>query len=350
MKKNYLIELTSTIKQSLVKMKKFGIKTLFIAKSGTLIGSISDGDIRRGLLNNFKLNKKITTIINKKPKFIIQDNSSIVKKKSLDFFKKYKVEIIPVVNKNKKIIKFIHWSDHLKKENYKSKKIKLKKYLKVVIMAGGMGKRLRPYTNVLPKPLVPVYDKTAIEHVLDFFKNYGINNFIVTLYYKAEVIKLYLKELSKIYKINFFLEKIPLGTVGSLKFISKNSDFILTNCDVIHKVDLKKFIQHHYINKNDLTLVVAKKNYQIPYGVCTLNKNFLQKIDEKPKYVFYVNTGLYIISKRCIKLIPKKKIFDITNLIKLAKEKNLNIGTFKISNSQWYDLGQWQGFKKNNKL
>jgi len=347
MKKNYLIEPTSTIKQSLVKMKKFGIKTLFIEESCNLIGSISDGDIRRGLLNNFKLNSKITSMINKKPKFIIQDNSTVVKKKSLDFFNKYKIEIIPVIDKNKKIIKFIHWADHLKKKNYKSKKIKLKKNLKVVIMAGGMGTRLKPYTNILPKPLVPVYDKTAIEHILDFFKNYGINNFIVTLNYKAAVIKLYLKELSKIYKINFFLEKIPLGTVGSLKFVSKNSDFILTNCDVIHKIDLKKFIEYHYINKNDLTLVVAKKDYQIPYGVCTLNKNFLQKIDEKPKHIFYVNTGLYIISKRCIKLIPKNTIFDVPNLIKLAKEKNLNISAFKISNSQWRDLGQWQGFKKN---
>jgi len=341
--KNFIIDKKSTIKLALQKMKKFGTKCLFVCDDNKLLGSLSDGDIRGALLNKKKISSNISKIINFSPKYVYQKNFRTEEKEVYNLFKKFHLEVIPIVNNNKKIIKFVFWSDFFKKKIAKKNKIlKVQKNnLQVVIMAGGIGTRLKPLTNVLPKPMVPINNKTAIEHIFDFFKKYGFKKFFITINYKAAILKLYLNEISKNLKIVFIEEDKSLGTVGSLKLIKSNSDYLLTNCDVIHKIDLQNFIKFHYNNKYDLTLVAAKKKYSIPYGVCSIKNNIFEKINEKPNLDFYVNTGLYIIRKKLVDIIPKNKVFNITDLVEKAKQQNYKIGIFKIKDTKWYDIGKW---------
>jgi dTDP-glucose pyrophosphorylase len=343
--KNFIIDKKSTIKLALQKMKKFGTKCLFVCDNDNkLLGSLSDGDIRGALLKQKKISSNIYKIINFYPKYVYQQDLKKNKNILKNLFEKFHLEAIPIVNSEKKIKKLVFWSDLFKK-NRIFKKIKIlkspKNNLQVVIMAGGIGTRLKPLTNALPKPMVPINNKTAIEHILDFFKKYGFRRFFISVNYKAEILKLYLKEISKTLKIIFIEEYKFLGTVSSLKLIKSNSDFLLTNCDVIHKVDLEDFIKFHYKNKYDLTLVAAKKKYHIPYGVCSIKNNIFEKINEKPNLNFYVNTGLYIIRKKLVDLIPQNKIYNVTDLIKKAKQQNYKIGIFKIKDTKWYDIGNW---------
>jgi len=347
--RKYIIKIDTNIKSAMIQMKTVGKKCLFICDSeNQLLGSLSDGDLRRAMLSGKTFKSKIKSIINYRPKYIFEEKKNNSKIKN--YFVNYKLDLIPIVNKNRQIVKILEWNNFFKTK----KKIKLfnnlNKYnFKIVIMAGGLGKRLRPLTNLLPKPLIPINNKTAIEHILDFFKNYGLNKFYITINYKAKLLELYFNQLLKKKNIIFIRENKPLGTVGSLKKIKSNSDFILTNCDVIHKINLEKFIKFHKKNNYDLSLVAATKKYSIPYGICEVKKNNLLKINEKPSFDTFINSGFYIISNRLIKLIPHNKEYNVTELINDALIKKYKIGVFKIKSSQWYDIGVWKALGQSVK-
>ena len=218
-------------------------------------------------------------------------------------------------------------------------------------MSGGRGKRLEPFSNVLPKPLIPVNDKTIIEHIIDSFKKLKTNNFYITLNYKKDIIKSYLKDTYK-GKTNFFFieEKKFEGTAGSLRYLKKNQfkkPFILTNCDIIIKSNYREIYNWHLSKKNDLTIVTSLIKYQIPYGSCVIKKDGkLNKIIEKPTYNFLVNTGFYIISPSCLKHLNVKGVFDMPQLIKKCLEKKLKISVYPVAERDWIDIGQWVEYKK----
>ena len=216
-------------------------------------------------------------------------------------------------------------------------------------MAGGKGTRMKPFTNVLPKPLIPIGGVTAIEKILNNFKEYGLKNFILSINEKSEIIKAFFHELMGKYKVKFVQEKKPLGTVGSLKIINKKylkSDMLVTNCDVIVNFDLLDFYNFHKDNKFDITIVASDKKYDIPYGVCEISKDgTLKNISEKPSYDFFISIGFYLFSKKVLDIIPKNKHFDANQLIASAKKKRFKIGIFPIRDDNWSDVGQWSEFK-----
>lgn len=338
---NLLISKNASIKNAFKKISKGGHKCLIVTTSdGFLEGTISDGDLRKSILSKKNLDIKINQAYNNKPYFV-NENYEIEHVKKIFISKNY--DLIPVVNKNNKVVDVITWAQIFKNE----KKISKLKNI-VIVMAGGKGTRLDPFTRVLPKPLIPVKEKTIIEHILHEFIKNGLNQFFISINYKGKILKSFLEELKISKKINFIEETKPLGTIGSLKLIKeKTSDPILVaNCDSLIKINYRDLITFHKKNKFDITILISSKEYRIPYGTCVLNGNLLESIREKPKFNFFTNVGMYLVSPDLVKLIPDKKT-DAVQFIQLCKNLNKRIGVYPIDDETWIDIGQWTEFQNN---
>jgi dTDP-glucose pyrophosphorylase len=325
----------SSIKIALGKINKSGLRGIVVLdKKLKLKGVLSDGDIRKALLKKISLSDKVKSICNKK--FFCTKKIPNLK----DFLKenliKKSLNFIPIVDNKNRVKEIIRW------EEVYSKKEKKIDTVPVVVMAGGEGTRLMPLTTILPKPLIPIAGIPMLEHILLKFKEQSFNNFLISINYKADLIKTFFVNKKK-YKIKFLLEKKKLGTAGILGMLKKRMKtiFFLANCDTIYNTNFSQIQNFHIKNKNDLTLVVAKKDYKIPYGVCEINSNgLLKNIKEKPSFNIIVNTGLYLVSPKLLNLIPSNKKYDMTELIKDAGKKKYKISTYFISNNSWTDIGQ----------
>ena len=343
--KKYCINSKCSIHEALQQLSDIGEKTLTVINNKSkLIGTLSDGDIRKAILKGANINFNINKIFNPKPFFLYEKNK-ISEKELKSIFIKQRYDSIAIVNNDKDIKKLIFWRDIFKKKNLKSLK-----NISVIIMSGGKGKRLEPFSSVLPKPLVPIHGKTIIEHIIDNFTKNHVSNFYITLNYKKNIIKSYLNEIYGNKKINFIEEKKFEGTAGSMKYLKKykiQKPFILTNCDIILKSNYKEIYDWHIHNQNDLTLVTTLINYQIPYGSCDIDKDGnLVKINEKPKYNYLVNTGFYVISPSCLKHVKFKNKLDMPNLIKRCIENKMKVSVFPVAQNDWVDVGQWVEYKK----
>ena len=314
-----------------------------IDKKNKLVGTLTDGDIRRSILKGVSFKQSIKNIINKKPFFIKLKKSQ--KKKEIHIaksvFKNYSV--IPVVDSKKILIRIIT----SKLSTYSGKKgIKIfSQEIPVVIMAGGEGKRLLPHTAILPKPLIPYQGKSIAEHIIKRFENYGFKKFILTLQYKSKLMEAYFSNMLK-KKISFIFEKKPLGTAGSLQKLQKKSEsFFVINCDTLINCDYISLLNFHKENKNDLTIVASRKIEKFKYGSCEVQKNgSLKKIKEKPEVSFLANTGCYLLNSKILKLIKKNEKLDMNTFIERAISKKYKISVFPIQESEWLDLGTWNKF------
>ncbi len=342
--KSLLIKKNENLKNALAKLNKSGERCLIVHDKFKFLGTLSDGDIRRALLKGFNFNKKVEKIYNPRSKFFFENEISL--KKFESNYISNRLSIIPIVDQNKKILSF------LSSKNLKTKKLTKKQSVKktaLLIMAGGLGTRMRPFTLALPKPLLPINGQTAIERIIQFYHLKGLKDKYVSVNYKSNLIKNFLKENIN-FNINFISEKMPLGTCGSLKFFLKKKyeNIILTNCDILAKYDLNKALNFHQTKKSDLTVVSSKKFYKVPYGTFHFDKNkkFIG-IKEKPKFNFFVNIGIYIISKRAIKCIENKKgKIDMDYFINELKRHNYKINFFSINSNNWLDVGQWSEYRE----
>lgn len=346
-KKNLLVNDKITIKNALSLITKSGKKCLVIAdKKLSLLGTLSDGDLRNAILKHNNLNKSIKTIYNKYPFYIKDINIKEAKLKKIFITKKY--ALIPIVNKQKRILDIILWDEIFNENN------KLNKNFKTIIMAGGKGTRLYPFTSVLPKPLIPINGKPVIQIIIEKLNYYGINNFNISLNYKANVLKAFFSEIKSNNKFKFIEETKPLGTIGSIKLMKFkiNDDILLVNCDILFEFNINDFFEFHKKNNNDMTIAASTKNFVIPYGTCEIDeKGKLQKLNEKPNYTKLINIGLYFIKSSSINFIPSRKKFDITDLIKILKKNNKEIGLYPVASDSWSDIGQWPEYKETiNKL
>lgn len=349
---NFLITKNKTIKNAMRMINVNQHKCLVVVdKHNKLIGTLSDGNIRRALLKNYNLDDKINNIYNKNPKFIFK--KKLKKEKLKNLFIKKNFDLIPILQDNRKVIDVTYWSKVFNFEQKINKKRNSKQNILVVIMAGGEGTRMKPFTNVLPKPLIPINDKPVIKHIMDKFIMQGISNFIFTINHKAEIIKAYFKELKSKNKISFINEKTPLGTAGSLKVLQNkiNNSFFVINCDTIVNINYNDLYDFHLKNKNMITIIASAKEHIIPYGICNLSATGqLKNIEEKPKFNFLANAGIYVVHPSVLKLIPKNKRFDFPELIIAAKKRKIRIGVFPIDDNSWSDIGQWSEYKKTLNL
>jgi len=335
----------SSIKSALKQVSKGGKKCLIIVDDKKrLLGTLSDGDIRRAILNNKDINSSITSIYNKRPFYF--EKGKVSKKEMEKVFKEKRLDLIPVLNKKGQVIEVISWDTFLKDQPDFSTSLA---DIPVVIMAGGKGTRLAPFTDVLPKPLIPVGGRTVIETIIDKFRDYGVKDFYISINHKAKILKAFFQELEPEYNVTFIEEKKPLGTAGSLILLKNTlkSTFFVTNCDIIINDFYPDLLNFHLSKSNDLSLVASARDFVIPYGTCELDKEgFLKKINEKPKFDFLVNTGLYIMEEKILDLIPKNSLLDANELIILAKKEKYKIGVYPIDDDSWLDVGQWEEYRK----
>ena len=343
---NYKILLGNTIEFAMQRQQLTNIKCLIVVdKKDNFIGTLSDGDIRNAILKNKKLTIKVDNILNRKPCFFYENNYQLDKIKKIIINKD--LPYIPIINKKNKLI------DIIDSKSFGKKVIQKKIDLPVVIMAGGKGTRLLPSTHILPKPLIPIQGKAIIEHIINEFTNYGIQEYYVSINYKSLIVKAFFSELNIECKIKYLNEKKSLGTAGSLQLLKKNKkdNFIVINCDTIIKTDFNEFIKFHKKNKNDISIISSMNKLEIPYGVCEIDRNQkLKKIDEKPKINFLANTGCYLINRKAIKLIPKNKYFDFTDLVTLAVKKRYKVGVYPIDRNEWIDAGSLDHINRINGL
>lgn len=344
--KDIFIYENETVKIALKKLNKAQTKVLLvITRQKLLLGTISDGDVRRYILTGNDLENTITDVYNKNPKYIYQKDYSLqTSKKNLI---ENEIELLPIIDDQKKVIDFLTWKDIFATDSCIKKEHK-KLDIPAVIMAGGKGSRLDPFTKIFPKPLIPIGDKPIIEIIIDRFKEFGIYEYYLTLNYKGKMIESYFDSIEKDYRINYIKENDFLGTAGSLKLLEGNitNTFIVSNCDVIVKANYGDVIDFHKKNEACLTVLSSIQNHKIPYGVINFKRGGeITKIIEKPEYTVNINTGVYVLNSECLKFIPEKSYFDMPNLIEKLINNKKKVIMYPVNEDDYTDTGQWEEYK-----
>lgn len=338
------VQKTTTLIQALKRMDELDKKLLLVFDEYKYVGLLSVGDIQRAIIKNQPLNSEISSAMRKNIR-VCHQTDSIEKIRALML--EYRTECMPVLDGNNELFDLIFWEDEFS-ENVKNDEIILN--IPVVIMAGGLGTRMRPLTNVIPKPLIPLKDKTIIETIIHKFSSFGADKFYLTVNYKHEMIKQYLDVIpNKPYSVEYFLEDKPLGTAGSLKLLTEKikSTFFVSNCDILIEQDYREIYKYHIESKNEITLVGSVKNFSIPYGTLETGENGqLLKMKEKPDLTFLINSGLYILEPTVFKDIPEGQMFHITHLIECLMKQGRQVGVFPVSEKSWYDIGEWDEYLK----
>lgn len=343
--KNRVIQKSSTILECIKLMDSLDRKLLVVLENKNFFGLISAGDIQRAIIQNISLDTPVGEILRKNIR-VAKPEDSFEKIKQMMF--DFRMELCPVVGENQEILKVYFWEDIFKESQLQPKS---QFNLPVIIMAGGFGTRLKPITNVIPKPLIPIGDKTMLEHIFDRFAKHGSNSFYISVNYKAELIDFYLKSKNLPYSINYFKEEHPMGTAGSLSLLKGviNETFFVSNCDILIEQDYSEILDYHKANKNDITVVAALKHYAIPYGTIETTENGrLVSLQEKPELTFKINSGMYVLEPHLLNEIPENEFFHITHLIDKVHKSGGNVGVFPVSEKSWKDIGEWDEYLKNS--
>lgn len=339
-----LISNDKTIKEAMQKLNETSEKILFaVNEEGKLLGTITDGDIRRGIINGLKVSEKVGKIMHEDftaVKLHHSDSEENVR----ELMVKNKFEQIPVLDERGVIVNVILWTDFLEGKG----PVKQRHHLpnSVVIMAGGKGTRLDPFTRILPKPLIPIGNKPVIEIIMERFYQYGFYKFTYVLNYKKAYLKLFLQENSFPYTIDWVEEEEFLGTAGGLSLLQErvHDTFYVTNCDSILEIDFEKALSWHKEHQAAITIIGCHNEVKIPFGVLELSNGKLERILEKPVHDVIINTGVYIMEPRIISYILPGRSMDTDELINevLKKEK---VSVYPIYGG-WFDLGQWEEYNK----
>lgn len=339
---DYIVSESTSIIEVMKQIDKNGSGNIFVCEDGVLRGVVTDGDIRRSIVNNIAMSEPIRSVTNYSPVYLsIRDVS-----KAEQLMREKVITAIPILNEEHRIvdIKFLLKKNVLHRRDLPTP---------VVVMAGGKGQRLKPYTDILPKPLIPIGEKTITEHILGHFKEYGYHNYYMIINYKRNFIKAYFyeneTENKTENKISFIEEEVFLGTGGGLGLLKGivNETFFLTNCDILIEADYHDIYAYHKEKKNIITIVCSKKNVVIPYGTITANaEEEVTKLTEKPEFEFKINTGLYVIEPDFLEIIPPDTFIHITDLIQKCIEQNKRVGMYLIDEDSWMDMGQMEELEK----
>lgn len=310
-----------------------------------LIGCISDGDIRRFLIKTGDLNAKAEAVMVVSPISVNVGENTRARK----LMKDRRLPAIPVLNADGVLV------DVIRKSDCEQPAAPIKHSLAgvpVVIMAGGKGTRLYPYTKILPKPLIPIGDTPIVERIMDAYTAYGIDTFHMTVNYKKEMLRSYFSDASFPFDVKYVEEDQPLGTGGSLKLIREAFDkpLFVTNCDALILADYSQIYDYHIQNKNVITMVAAVKNVTIPYGVLHTKENGeLVDMEEKPKISLMINTGMYIINPDIIAQIPDNCMFHMTHLVEKVQQGGGKVGVYPVSEDSFLDMGEFDEMHRMEK-
>ena len=341
--KKILVKPGIPLKEALKQIDKSALQVLIVVdEEDKILGIVTDGDMRRAIIKGLDFETSMQDIMTKNPIVMSYKSNKV---EALRLMKKYVVRHIPVVDEKDKVIDIFLWKDFLKSGEV----VCATKSIPVIIMAGGKGKRLDPFTKILPKSLIPIDEKPVIEVIMDNFKKYGFNKFIIALNYKAEMIKMYFAENPNNYQIEYIQEKDFLGTIGALSLIKEKlgGPFIVSNCDVVIDANYDDLLNYHKQNNNQITVLGVSRNINIPYGILNMKNERadFEEIIEKPDYHFIVNSGVYVLEPEVVDLIPRNQSTDMPDLLVLAKKKGYKIQVYPV-NCSWFDIGEWGEYKK----
>lgn len=341
--KGLVVPKSMSLIEAMRTMDSMKTKSLFVFEKDSFIGLLTIGDIQRAIISGVDLSQTISEIIDKNKIYAsVNDSEASIK----DSMERLRAQYMPILDSNGELVNVAFWSDFYKRDRTQGK---LKVPAPVVIMAGGKGTRLSPLTNVIPKPMIPVGDKTIIEEIMDQFECIGCKEFFVSVNFKVDILKFYLDNLSHKYGITFFKEDRPLGTIGSVSLLKGKikTPFFVSNCDIVIDQDLSEVYNYHVSNRNDITLITAIKSIKIPYGVIeTGSEGLMIGIHEKPEQTYMINTGVYVLNPELIDEIPERQFYHITDLIEHVKGRNGRVGCFPISENAWKDMGEWPEYLK----
>ncbi len=344
----YRVSVKSDIRSAVKQLELSGIGSLIVENNGQVVGLFTIGDFRRAVLKGLDINSDLLKVVN--TDFIyLEEHYSEERARSI-FRDNNLILDIPILNSDRQLLSVIRRQEILSEDEINN--IHNIQGVPVVIMAGGKGKRMDPFTRILPKPLIPLGNDPIIKFIIDNFANYKAEEFYISLNDKEWMVKAYFHDHSFPYDIKYIIEDKPLGTAGALNLLH-NVDFehiFVSNCDVIVNTDYASIYKYHLDAGHDLTIVGCMKQYTIPYGVCSVSTDGkLESMQEKPEYDFLVNTGLYLIKKDVISLIPTDTYYDMNSLIEKAMTAGMNIGVFPVSDKSWMDVGQWNEYSTTMK-
>ena len=311
---------------------------LIVDEDEILVGTLSDGDIRRGLLSNLSLNDSIASIIFKTPTVC---NIEDTKERILEVAVEMKLHQMPIINNDGKLMGIEEIDELLKPQI---------KHNKVVLMVGGLGTRLRPLTENTPKPMLKVGDKPILETIILNFKKYGFNNILLSVSYKAEVIEEYFGDGSKFgVNIEYVHEDKRMGTAGALSLMRDrlNEPFFVMNGDLLTNINFEHMMDYHISNQSIATMGVREYDFQVPYGVVNIDGENILSIEEKPVHKFFVSGGVYVLDNKILNYIPDNKFYDMPKLFEeLIMDRKKTI-SFPIR-EYWLDIGKLEEYDRAN--
>ena len=337
--KDILIKPTDSLEHAIKVLHKGGVRiTLVVDKNNKLLGTVTDGDIRRALMNKLTMTSQITHVMNSNP-FKVHNNFST--KELIHFMTSKGLIHMPIINKDE-IVCGLKTIEHLiKNPTFKNP---------VFLMAGGFGKRLHPLTENTPKPLLTIGDKPIIETIIKQFIEYGFHDFYISTHFKSEQIKEYFKDGTQFgVSINYINEETPLGTAGSLGLLPKDIPelpIIVMNGDLLTKVNFNNLLEFHNSSGADATMCVREYDIKVPFGVVEIKKGRVERITEKPVHKFFVNAGIYVLNNKLIKQVDGKSYLDMPNFLE-NELNNKGINAFPI-HEYWLDIGRIEDYKKGN--
>lgn len=334
----YIVTPDTSILDAMRVINKNSRGLVFVCRGKVLVGVVTDGDIRRYILGDGDLRAGISNVVGENIHYLKLEDRLLAKR----YMRKHGITAVPIVNEKMEIISIEFLYKQLSE-------IKEKLNIPVVIMAGGKGTRLQPYTQVVPKPLIPVGEKTILEHIMDRFEEFECRHFDLIVNYKKNFIKAFFLDCDNDRDVSFYDEEEFLGTGGGLRLLKGvyNDTFFVSNCDILIEEDYGKMIEYHKSQKNIITMVCAMKNVEIPYGTIQMSKGgSVEKISEKPVFPLMTNTGLYIVEPEFLDKIPPNTFIHITDIIQKCIDEGERVGAYPISEEAWLDMGQMEELEK----
>ncbi len=298
-----------------------------------LVGAVSDGDVRRWIVKSHTVDVSVNEMMHKSPRYVLENQET----RARQLLEEYRLKAIPVLNKDKQIVDVV--TPQFNKKTISEEKLN---DVPIVVMAGGKGTRLFPYTKVLPKPLIPVGDVPIIEHIIEQFGKYGAKKYYLIVNHMKNLIKAYFAESVADYEVEFVEEEKPLGTGGGLSLLKGiiKETCVLTNCDILIRDNLLEAYRFHKENQNAITMICSLQKIQIPYGVIEIGSdNNILEMKEKPEMSFFTNTGCYFIEPYVLEVLEDNCSIDFPDIIQKCKDLGYKVGAFPTSSEAWLDMG-----------